>query len=663
MFSSGKWAVAGFAVCMLAARGATAGVGFQSPSSDELKMTVEPLAPGASAIILYRQVDRDDNSRTSHEDSYFRIKILTEEGRKHADVEIPFVKGQESIVGIRARTIRPDGSIANFDGKVYEKYLLKGKFEGRDLKVLTKTFTLPDVQVGGILEYSYTDDLAENTLFDSHWSLSDELFTRKAQFSLKPYKGMYSQWTLRWNWNSLPTGSTSPKEGPDHVVRMEVNNVPAFQEEDYMPPPDEVKSRVNFIYEDGVAAKDQASYWKAFGKKQNDAVESFVWKRKAMEQAVAEIVSASDSKDVKLRKIYDRVQQLRNTSYEVEKTEQEQKRAKEKTVENVNAEDIWKRHYGNGVQLTWLFLGLARAAGFEAYGCMVSDRRQHFFSPITMEGTKLDTNVVLIKLNGQDVYFDPGAAFTPFGLLTWSETGVVGLRLDKDGGTWIKTMLPEASKSRIEHAGQLKLSDTGDLEGKVTVTYTGLEAMYRRLEERNQDEVERKKFLEELLTSQIGAAAEVELTNKPDWASSETPLVAEFNLKIPGWAANAGKHAMIPAAIFTAAEKGMFEHANRVQPVYFEYPHESADDVTVQLPSGWQVSSVPRPQDQDGHVIRYTVKVEPGQGSLRLTRVLSVDFTMLELKYYPALRNFFEVVRAGDGQQIVLQPGEVHAGN
>jgi hypothetical protein len=36
---------------------------------------------------------------------------------------------------------------------------------------------------------------------------------------------------------------------------------------------------------------------------------------------------------------------------------------------------------------------------------------------------------------------------------------------------------------------------------------------------------------------------------------------------------------------------------------------------------------------------------------------------MLELKYYPALRNFFEVVRSGDGQQIVLQPGEVHAGN
>jgi len=74
---------------MLGAREAKAAVGFQPVSPDELKMTSEPLAPGAPAIILFRQVDRDDNIHTPHEDNYFRIKILTEEGRKHADVEIP----------------------------------------------------------------------------------------------------------------------------------------------------------------------------------------------------------------------------------------------------------------------------------------------------------------------------------------------------------------------------------------------------------------------------------------------------------------------------------------------------------------------------------------------------------------------------------------------
>ena len=71
---------------------AWAGPTFQPIPPDELKMTSEPLAPGAPAILLFHQVDRDDNGRTSHEDNYFRIKILTEEGRKYADIEIPFRK-------------------------------------------------------------------------------------------------------------------------------------------------------------------------------------------------------------------------------------------------------------------------------------------------------------------------------------------------------------------------------------------------------------------------------------------------------------------------------------------------------------------------------------------------------------------------------------------
>jgi len=656
MFRLGKWAVVGLAVCVFTTVHAKAGVGFQPVSPDELKMTSEAQAPGAPAIILYRQVDRDDDVRTPHEINYFRIKILTEEGRKYGDVEIPFVKGVEDVTGIRARTIRPDGSIVEFTGQAFEKELVKG----RAVRYLAKTFALPDVQVGSLIEYFYRVDLQENYVFDSHWILSSELFTKKAQFSLIPCRGNYRTFSLRWAWHALPPGA-EPKQGSDRIIRMEANNIPEFQTEEYMPPPNELKSRVDFIYEEGVFEKEQANYWKGVGKKRNEALESFIGKRKAMEQAVAEIVSPNDSQDVKLRKIYDRVQQIRNTSYELRKTEQEQKREKEKSEENVA--DVWKRGYGNGGQLTWLFLGLARAAGFEAYGCWVSGRREYFFNPATMQSSKLNSNVVLVKLNGKDLYFDPGGAFTPYGLLEWSETGVGGLRLDKDGGSWIQTTLPRPSESRIERVGKLKLSEMGDLEGKLTVTYSGLEAMYHRLDERHADEVARKKYLEERVTSQIGVPAEAELTNKPDWASSETPLVAEFNLKIPGWASNAGKRVVIPAAIFTAGEKGTFEHANRVYPIYFEYPHERAEDVTIELPAGWQVSSVPPPQDLNERVVVYSLKVEQGPGTLRLTRDLTIDVLLLEQKYYGALRNFFQAVRTGDAVQVVLQPGVIHASN
>ena len=72
-------------------------------TQEELKMTSEPKAPGASAIYRSRQVDRKEAGRTTHtEFNYVRVKILTEEGRKYANVEIPYSKAVSGISGIRA---------------------------------------------------------------------------------------------------------------------------------------------------------------------------------------------------------------------------------------------------------------------------------------------------------------------------------------------------------------------------------------------------------------------------------------------------------------------------------------------------------------------------------------------------------------------------------
>jgi hypothetical protein len=630
---------------------------FQPPSPEELTMKAEPQAPGAPAVILFRDVERDDTGLTAHENDYLRIKILTEEGRKYGNVEIPYFKGSENIVAIKARTIRADGTTANFDGRAFDRTVVKAK----GVKYLVKAFSLPDVQVGSIIEYSYTDDLAEYYVFDSHWILSDELFTKKARFSLKPYSSDYENWSVRWSWQFLPPGTAEPKQGPDHIVRLEASNIPAFETEDMMPPENELKARVDFIYSNEYF-ENADQFWKNFGKKRNDQLEKFVNKKKAMEQAVAQIVSPGDAPEEKLRKIYTRVQQLRNTSYEVSKTEEEEKRAKEKEADNV--EDAWKQGYGNGLTINRLYLALVRAAGMEAYEVWAADRYRYFFNPKTMDSNKLTAEVILVKLNGKDLFLDPAAAFTPFGLLPWTETAVMGLRLDKDGGTWIETSVPSSADTRIERSANLKLSaDSGDLEGKVKVTFVGMEAARWRVEERNEDEADRKKSLEDELKEYVPAATEVELVNHPDWKSSEPTLVAEFTLKVPGWASAAGRRALVPVGLFSAPERHLFDHQNRVHPIYFSYPSEKRDDITIELPDGWQVSSVPKPTKTDGHVIVFESEAQSEQGRLHLTRQLKVDTLMLETKYYTALRNFFQGVKASDEEQIVLQPGAAHASN
>jgi hypothetical protein len=624
---------------------------------DELKMTTDPLAPGAPAVILYRQVDRDDSGQTAHEFNFVRIKILKDEGRKYSDVEIPFYKEHGlNIVNIHARTIRPDGSELPFQGKAFDKMIEKAK----GVKLLAKTFSLPEVQPGCIIEYSYTLDLSENYVYDSHWILSDELFTRYGKFSLKPYTGYYSNLHVRWSWHLLPAGSDPPKQGPDLMIRMEVHNVPAFQTEDYMPPENELKSRVDFTYTDDFE-RDAAKYWKGVGKKLNGTVEAFVGKPKSLEGAVGQIIAPGDSPEAKLQKIYARVQQIRNTSYEVQKTAQEEKREKQK--ENSHAEDVWKRGYGTGGELNWLFLGLARAAGFESYAVFASDRRNYFFDAAMMDSYKLDEGLVLVKVNGKDVFCDPGAAFTPYGLLEWPETGVTGLRLDKDGGAWIQTMIPESAASKIVRKADIAVSTTGDIEGRLTVTFTGLEAMQRRREERNEDEAARKKLLEDQAKEYIPAGSEIELTNKPDWAASSAPLVAEFSLKVPGWISAAGRRAFLPVGIFAAREKQVFAQEMRVHPVYFSYPFQTEDDITITLPPNWQVSSLPTVQNLDAKAALYSLQVTNSGGTLHLTRKLNIDFLFLEQKIYPTLRAFFQTVRTGDEEQIVLQPANATASN
>lgn len=608
---------------------------------EELNMTSELKAPGATAIYLYRQVDRDDQH--GRELTYIRIKILTPKGLAYANVEIPFWKEQSKVNDIRARTVRPDGTIAIFDGQVYEKVIVKAK----GLKFLAKTFTLPDVQVGSIVEYRYTRSIEPGYLFDSQWLLSEDLFTKRAKFSLLQNRGL----NLQCSWpGGLPPGTNPPVLDHD-MYRMETQDVPAFQIEDYMPPQEELKYHVNFVYSRN-AEKDPDKFWQGYGQRSFNGVFYFVDKKKEMERAVSEIVSPGDTPNQKIEKIYARCQEILNTDFEPNKTEQEHKRDKLKDIHNV--EDVWKRGYGNSAEINWLFLALVRAAGLDARPVLLAKRERHFFHPGLMNAADLDSNVVLVRLDGQDLYMNPGIQFAPPGVLPWYETGVKGLHLQPNGGTWVMTAMPWPADSGVERKAILRLDDSGILDGTVTLTFKGLSALSRRLDEKDEDDAARKKFLEDELKEYVPSAIEADLTNVPDWTSSHNTLVAVFHLRMSNWTSVAGHHTVFPVGLFGGTEKHLFEHAERVHPIYFYHPYQDTDDITIELPKGWNVAGTPKPQDVDVSLCQYHSEAQNRDTSLHLSRQLTVNIQFVDAKYYGVLRDFYQTVRSGDNAQVVL---------
>lgn len=609
----------------------------------ELKMTGEPKAPGASAIILEMRMDRDDSDNKVS--IYKRIKILTDGGRKYANVEIPYDKKEnESVRFIEARVIRPDGSIIDFDGKIFDKLIVKGKAE----RYQAKTFSLPEVQVGSIIEYRYTKYFSEYWVFNSRWVLSEPLFVKHGMYSLIPNE----YHPLRWSWpRGLPPGSTAPVEKGGRI-RLETHDIPAFVAEEYMPPEIELKYRVDFVYNSlDIRENVPVKFWEAADKIWYRDSESFMRKRGAMQEVVSQLIQPGDSAEVKLRKIYSHVQQLRNLTYEKDKTEQEEKRDKIKDIHNVA--DVEKFGYGDASDLTYLYVALARAAGFQSDITWVSTRDQYFFVPDVMNPMQLTSNVAVVDMGDKHIYLEPGRPFIPFGLLPWYESGIVGLRLSKQGGTWVNIPPTTVEQTKTSRKAEFKLVDDA-LEGVVTVTYTGLDAIDQRLEEMYDDAAARKDYMEDELKRVIVTGADVTMTNQPDWSGVETPLVVEYKVRVPGWAATMGKHQLLSIGLFGGDEQHVFEPENRLYPIYYHNAEAVDDTINIELPSGWQVTSIPRPHAENVAITEFSSKVENKNNVIHIQRNFTINAIYLPQKYYPALREFYQNVRANDEEQIVM---------
>lgn len=609
---------------------------------EDLAMKDYPASPGAHAVMLYRQVRTDDVQ--SVESHYYRIKILTEEGKKHANIELLYLKGDRKIQDIKARTIRPDGTILNFDGQIFEKTVVKA----RGFKFQAKTFSIPDAQVGSIIEYRYDERWSDRELNSPAWFLQTDLPTRKAVFSFKPYQNMVVAWTSA----RLPNG-VDPKEGKGRVIEMTVENLAAFQEEEMSPPVNELKSWVQFYYfRRNPESSDK--FWENIGKIYYDYIEAYIGKRKGIQEEVARITLPTDPPEEKLRKIYARVQQIRNLSYERSKTEKEEKR--EKLKDNNNVEDVLKNGYGWRSQINSLFVAMARAAGFEATVVIVSERDVQFFQKHLLNTRQLDGEVTAVMLGQNEHYFDPGTLDCPFGMLRWLRSGVTGIRLAKDGGSkFVTTPQPVSDDARVVRRAKLQLNEEGALSGTLEVRFIGQEALTRRYSTLEEDDAGRVKEIEDEIKGWLPNGATVKIENITGWTGFAEPLRVQASIEVPGFASSAGRRILLPTNVLTVNEKHPFNHMKRTHPVYLRNPYQEDDEVTVTLPAGYKVESVPAPRTSKPPYGTFQIQRAADGATIKHTRHLTLNGFYFPIEYYASLRTFFNNVRAGDEEQVVLQ--------
>jgi hypothetical protein len=626
-------------------------------TQQDLSINAVPDNPGAPAIQLYYEhLINDQDPADGYAFFYKRIKILNDKGIRYADVEIPFLP-QESISGIKARTIHPDGKITDYTGKPFEKTLIKS----RGFKINAKTFTLPDVTVGSIVEWRYRVGHGTSLVSDE-WVVQHELFTVKEYFRLKAYQGRMitedgdepAQVSL--NYTRLPP-NVKPRLKGD-TFEMDAQNIPAFEAEENMPPEDSYKPHVRFFY----GSRDILSpdkFWQNLGRKINDEVERFIGNSQEVRQAAAQAVGEETDPEKKLRKLYARAQEIRNLTYERSRTEEEKK--KENLKKNNNAADVVKHGYGDREDITRLFIALVRASGMPASIAEVSNREDRLFEKGVLSRSELDSELAIVSNNGKEIYLDPGTQFCPYGLIRWFRTSTAALRPDKNGGTFVNVPASNYDQAIIARTANMTFNADGSLKGEITVQFKGLHALELRLEALRTDEAGRKKNLEDEMSRWLTAGAVVKLTDSKAWDKKDEPVVAVFDVEIPGFATVAGKRILMPATLFQAANVQGFRHAERKFPVYFPFNYAEEDSITIKFPSGYSSESVPQNQAVSLPYARYQSVSQFSAGQLVTQRQLLMNGMYFEVPRYPEIKGFFNSVQSGDEQQVVLRGGVTNA--
>jgi hypothetical protein len=625
-------------------------------------MTVDPLAPDAAAVCLRREEYVD--IKAHYHRVYERIKILSEKGKGYGDVEIPYEAGMANIRALEGRTIHSDGTVVPFGGKPYDKELARSG----GVRVMAKVFSMPDVQIGSILEYQYELQYDDWWIFPPEWYLQQPIYMHEGHY--------------HFNAIQIDPGSSNFIQVPDgqgHLMAAKrllydpefppgakfqdlptgfdlvVKNVPPIPDEAWSPPLNSFSYRLVFYYSSDFTGQD---FWNNEGKMWSKEVDRFASASSRIRGSVSGIVAPGDTDEQKLKKIYTAVMTVENTEFSRTRSAEENKA---EGVQTKTAADIWDQKRGSPNEITRLFIAMARAADMKASAMIVTERDRRLLNVSYLHWSQLSDEIAIVTVGGKEVFFDPGQRYCDYGKLHWMHTQVLGIRQTDSGTQAVLTPAADYKDTVVERKAVLQLGDDGKIGGAITLSMTGAEALrWRQLALRDDEEETRKRIADEL-QSLVPNGVLVKTATLTGLTDVSQPLMVTLEVS-GGMGTQTANRIILPGSFFEANEKPLFPEAKRENPVDLHYPYAVRDQVKITLGPGLAVESaptnvqVPFPKNAD-----FVAKYAASGSTYQQARLMALGKTVYGKDDYPQLRDFFQKAVTQDQQQLVLQRNPVAA--
>jgi Transglutaminase-like enzymes, putative cysteine proteases len=614
----------------------------------ELQQKSPKVEPDADAEVLFWEVRVDDGSTDLVMKHYVRVKIFTERGReKYSKIDIPFTKGVK-IKNIMARVIKSDGTTVDLSKEdIFDREIAKTD----KIKVKAKSFAVPNIEPGVIVEYRYQETHARGWANNMRMVFQHDVPIQTTSYYFKP--------ALNAKYLTFNMDGNKFIKDKNGFYRATMENVPAIKEEAHMPPEDEVRSWLILYYWDNVK-DDTLDFWSKAGGviARNWDIKDTLKPGKEIKAAAAQIVGNAATTEEKLARLYEFCKtKIKNIDYDPTLTDEQ----KEEIKPNKSTADTYRNLRGTSTDINELFASLATALGYEARLAFGGDRSEKFFDPQQAHVSFVHFAAVAVKTDRGWQYFDPGSFFTPYGMLPWHEENTSVLLLGYKDYLTTQTPISMQDKTVAKRVGRFTLLEDGTLEGIVRIEYTGHLAAAYKLNNYKESANKREEDLKEEIRRNMTTAeiSDIQISNVDD---PEKPFIYNFKVRVPNYAQRTGKRLFLQPGFFEYGKKPVFASSTRKYPIYFHYPWSEQDDIEIKLPQGFKLDNADAPAPisdpsriswlsiemgitQDGSLLRYNRKFHFGGGGKILFPTQS----------YQPLKNLFDAFHKADSHTITLK--------
>jgi hypothetical protein len=268
-------------------------------------------------------------------------------------------------------------------------------------------------------------------------------------------------------------------------------------------------------------------------------------------------------------------------------------------------------------------------------------------------------HLIAVKVSGAWKYYDPATPYLPCGFQDWGQQGTPVLIPDAKQPEWAMAPVSRAGESVESHTAHFRLDQDGGISGQVQMKYTGHLANYERRQLLGKGAAEREQYLIDEMKRQF-ASPDISQVKWDGVENTEIPVTVSFTMKLPGYVQRTGKRIFVQPAVFQRGYAARFTGSTREHPVYFHFPWSESDEVSIEVPEGYEFDhpDIP-PSIKAGDTVTWkvTARIEN-----KTTLVYHRDFSfgddgniLLPQSAYPNIRKVFDAMHEGDEHTFALK--------